>query len=79
MRRKERILLIFAKIGIVLLLFVTGYWSNYFYQEIKYNHERKERFREYNSRPIDSTTRGGYAEPSQIEIPNTTRPDTLKR
>jgi len=72
-------MLLIAKFGILLLFFVMGYWSNYFYDELKYKHDRKVMFREYNSRPIDSTTRGNYAQPSNIEIPNTLRPDTLKR
>jgi len=76
--KMEKVLRIMAKTCIVLLFIIAGYWGHYFYGEVKYNKERKEMFREYNSRPIDSTTRGNYAQPSNIEIPNTLRPDTLR-
>lgn len=78
MKDVDRIMRIMAKTSILLLVVIVGYWGHYFYDEIKWKRESKERFREYFSRPVDSTTRGGYAQPSYDSIPNTLRPDTLK-
>jgi len=76
--KMEKAMRIMAKTCVVLLFIVAGYWGKYFYDEMQYKKEKKEWWKDYNSRPTDTTTRGGYAQPSKVEIPNTLRPDTLK-
>lgn len=75
--KMEKMIRILAKTCIIFFVIIVGYWGNYFYGEYQYKQKRKQLFKEYNLRPIDSTTRGGYAHPSRDSIPNTLRPDTL--
>ena len=76
----DRIINILGKTIIVFLVLITGYWGHYLYKYEISEYFKDRKLKEYHeTHGYSDVTRGGYAQPSHDSIPNTLRPDTLKK